>query len=357
MVIIWKLFLKTSFIVNILRGDKIRKPERQEIENAEKIIVDILKKKRISPDQKKNKWINHCFKLAEVIRKDFPEIQEVIHIGNIYHGEEVGDIKLLLKNNPNWIYIEIKMSESKKSKGTLANISQDALTTSKLFKSNDILSWSKFREKNDFNQTILNILNRYKDYPNKLNKGTVDQQKIAKGAYLKKLFCNFTGIKKNISNVACKYANVPKIKEIALIICDIIKKAKEDKINYLKYLSQFKQNKENLKKFIIAMLIGYHTKEQLSYILKIPYEKILKILEKYYVYYTNEISGNIKISKDNVGNEVREIITKDVKIIFPEKQTNCIVQSNGLNLLRIVLHWKNKFQGIQTPCLNIFKEI
>jgi len=48
--------------------------------------------------------------------------------------------------------------------------------------------------------------------------------------------------------------------------------------------------------------------------------------------------------------------------VFPQGETNVVVEfkdpdtGDWEKLLRIVLHWKNVFQGIATPCLNIFDE-
>ena len=333
------------------------KHERLEIENAEKIVVDLLNNQKVIEEQKKNKWFPHALKLKKVIIKNFGNIESSEHIGNTYSGGEIGDIKILTENNKNWIYIELKMSESKKGKGTLANISQDALTNSNLFKSRDIYSWSKFRRVNDFDKLILDELNQYTKYPNNLNKGSINQQKIKKGVFLKKEFLHFTKKKRNIANFVCDYVKTPGISDVASIICSIINYAKEDKINYLNYLRKFEQNPEFIKKFIIAMLIGYHTQNQIKYILELPYDDILKILDTYYVYYTNERNGNVIVSTDNLGKEIQNIIKSDVKITFLKDKTNCIIQSGTKNVLRVVFHWKNKFQGIETPCLNIFKEI
>jgi len=330
--------------------------ERLEIENAEKIVVDLLNSNTISEEMKQNKWLKHAYRLKEEIEHDFKEIKRAEHIGNIYGGYEIGDIKLLIDGMPDWTYIELKMSESKKGKGTLANISQNALSTSNLFKLKNILSWSEFREKNNFSNIILNKIDEYKDYPSNLHKGSSNTQIINKGAFLKRLFTDVTKKKGNIANIISNYIRNSKIGNVATIISDIVNTAKIDKIGYLKYLSRFEQDIKNIKKFIIAMLIGYHTQKQLHYILNIAYDEIFKILDTYFVYYTNENKGRVVVSKDDIGKEIRDIIKSDVKIIFPEDQTNCIIQSNSNNVLRVVFHWKNKFQGIQTPCLNIFKE-
>ena len=148
----------------------------------------------------------------------------------------------------------------------------------------------------------------------------------------------------------------PNICEIATIIQEIVNIARNDKLAYIQYLRCLNQNTELIKKFTISILLGYHTMEQLNYILSIPYQEVYNLLERYYVYYTNIRDDNIIVTREELGALVREIISNDLIIYFPHNRTNCIIQNdNGDNILRIVIHWKNIFQGISTPCLNIFK--
>jgi len=335
------------------------KHERQEIESAEKILIDLLNQKYLSNNQSRNKWIEHCSELEKVIRRDFGKIKSAEHIGNIYGKGEIGDIKILTEKNTKWLYIELKMSETPKGKGTLANISQDALTTSKLFSGSKIISWNNFRKKKKFDQKVIDGLNTYKNYPDSFNRGSINTQISKKAAFLKIKVQKFLGLssKTGISNIVCNYINTKGLAEIAQICCNIINMARKDKISYLNYINSFPQNKNNIKKFTIAMLIGYHIRAQLKHILNIQYQEILKILESYHVYYTNEISGKIKVSSDDLGKDISQVMQGNIRIEFPKDQTNCLIKSNNKNLLRIVYHWKNKFQGIETPCLNIFKEI
>ena len=334
------------------------KHERQEIENAEKILVDLLNKKDLSHTQKINKWITHCFELEKVIRSDFDTIKSVEHIGNIYGKGEIGDIKILTENDPRWLYIELKMSETPRGKGTLANISQDALTNSKLFFGDNLFSWNNFRNNKHFDHKVIDELNKYNKYPDLLNRGSTNSQISKKAVFLKKKIQNFLGLshRASIANMICSHIKTKGIAEIAQICCNIINMAREDKISYLNYLSKITQNEENIKKFAIAMLIGYHTKNQLNHILSIHYYEILKILESYYVYYTNEKSGKVRVSSDDLGKDISQILQQNLRIEFPKEQTNCLIKSDNKTILRIVFHWKNKFQGIETPCLNIFKE-
>ena len=329
------------------------KHERQEIEDAERIVVDLISNKNISAKQKKNKWIKHSIETVKAIKRDFEDIKQAEHIGNMYGAGEIGDIKILTDD---WIYIELKMSESEKGKGTLANISQEALTASNLFKKEDIISWSEYRDHFKFPKRVLDLLNEYKGYPSNLGSGSTNNQIKKKGAFLKKKFVEKKGNKK-VEIEVCKYINTHSISQVASIICSIIKLARQDKIDYLNYLKDIEQNPEQIKKFIIAMCIGYHTRKQLNHILNLNYDDIFKILNTYYVYYTNVIKSKIIVSKEDLGKEIQDIIKSDVKIAFADDQTNCIILSNDKKILRVVYHWKNKFQGIETPCLNIFKEI
>ncbi len=43
----------------------------------------------------------------KAIKRDFGEIREAKHIGNVYGKGEIGDIRILTNDNPNWIYIEL----------------------------------------------------------------------------------------------------------------------------------------------------------------------------------------------------------------------------------------------------------
>ena len=59
--------------------------------------------------------------------------------------------------------------------------------------------------------------------------------------------------------------------------------------------------------------------------------------------------------------EAWNLLDKEIYILFRENQTNVLLsfmndKGNEILILRIVFHWKNKFQGIETPCLNIFDE-
>lgn len=335
----------------ILNGLKqMSRDNRTAIEVAEIIVVDLINQEEIRDDQRENEWIEHCYAIANEISNTYNNIELAEHIGNTYNNNEIGDIKIRLNGSSEWIYIELKMSRSSRGRGTAANISQNALTNSNLFEGNDIRSWSDFREENDFKASIISEINRYTNYPEELS-GIVK-----KGEHLKIIFQQLTQNTQDISVIASDYIDDPNVGEIARIINDIVNIAKNDKLDYIQYLRNFNQNMESIIKFTIAILIGYHTIVQLNYILSIPYQEIYNLLERYYVYYTNIRDDNVVVTIEELGTLVRNILSDDLRIHFPENQTNCIIQTvDGTNILRISFHWKNHFQGILNPCLNIFK--
>lgn len=141
------------------------KHERDLIEKAEKIIVKILNSKRVSSRDKKNRWFNHASSIAEGIKKDFPKIKSARHLGNRY--DNTGDILIIFNSNKN--FIETKMSDTRLGVGTMANISQDALTENHLFKGR-IMSWSAFRLEKKHEVWVDNYLDKFENYPRKILK-------------------------------------------------------------------------------------------------------------------------------------------------------------------------------------------
>lgn len=66
------------------------KHERQQIEEAEKIIVKLLNSQKINDFDRKNRWFNHASAITEKIKKDFPNFEKARHLGNRY--DNTGDI-------------------------------------------------------------------------------------------------------------------------------------------------------------------------------------------------------------------------------------------------------------------------
>jgi len=132
-----------------------------------------------------------------------------------------------------------------------------------------------------------------------------------------------------------------------------------DKVSRKKYLSVLNKseiNKDRLKKFVILLLSGFHTQK----ILSVKMEKKLsldKADKNYDVYYLYKKTG--QIVKEYGPEDLYKISSECFDIEIKEGETNLVVflvdNKTRVNLIRIVFHWKNKFGGIETPCLNIFK--
>ena len=310
------------------------KHERQSIEEAEKTIVKILNSQNLNDFDRKNHWFSHASSIAERIKKDFINITSVRHLGNRY--DNTGDILIISKKNK--FFIETKMSDTKSGIGTKANISQDALTEYHLFMGK-VKSWSRFRQEKNHDKWVNDFLNQFTNYPQNILKITDSTlQKEEKARYLRKL------------------AN--KNKKARDVLNNIHGKDKKEKIKYLVYLNNKRQQKKMVKRFFILIILGIHRKEELENLIK--KDNFFQEIQNLFVYYGNASKGRIISRREDVGERIKKILEKhsDFKIIFPKGLTHCkIIGIKGevsKPLLQIVFHWKNIAQGIKTPCLNIF---
>ena len=310
------------------------KHERQSIEEAEKTIVKILNSQNLNDFDRKNHWFSHASSIAERIKKDFINITSARHLGNRY--DNTGDILIISKKNK--FFIETKMSDTKSGIGTKANISQDALTEYHLFMGK-VKSWSRFRQEKNHDKWVNDFLNQFTNYPQNILKITDSTlQKEEKARYLRKL------------------AN--KNKKARDVLNNIHGKDKKEKIKYLVYLNNKRQQKKMVKRFFILIILGIHRKEELENLIK--KDNFFQEIQNLFVYYGNVSKGRIISRREDVGERIKKILEKysDFKIIFPKGLTHCkiigVKEKDFKPLLQIVFHWKNIAQGIKTPCLNIF---
>ncbi len=155
-------------------------------------------------------------------------------------------------------------------------------------------------------------------------------------------------------------ASLPKRITAAEIVKNIIEKDRTEKIKYINYLETLDQNYENVKKFLFLILAGAHTYESLKAQWSVDLAQIIETLgHKYFVYYVYK--GTMRTEVEDYSEKLRNLLDKETYISFKENQTNVLLsfkndKRNEIPILRIVFHWKNKFQGIETPCLNIFDD-
>jgi len=321
--------------------------ERGEAEKLEKDVVKILNSHPCASN------------LANRIREDFQnQIINAEFIGRNYN--EPCNIKLNLNNN-RIAYIELKLLKS--GKGTRANLSQNALTNFNLFSGENIKSWSSFREENNFDNEVLRILNSYEHYDeNKLQSYRENNEKIKKARYLKDIIKPNKG--ESIERAIERLRNNQdvRIRRACEIVSQILTLAKKDKLRYINYLRTLNQNPEFIKKFSILILLGFHKESAIRQGFE-NFDSIIQSIGQNYIYKTYYVNRlNCEMRCEDLTNLINELLNSCFRISFPENETNCLIeyrpnnQNEWRKLLRIVFHWKNVFQGIKTPCLNIFDE-
>lgn len=246
------------------------------------------------------------------------KVIRIEHIGADSRG--IGDIKCICENKP--IYIETKFG-----KDTLANIGQNSLTSQGVF--SDALSWSEFRKTQGFDKSIADILQKH-------NSSNVDITKRSSLADFVREIKTKLGVQKNTEPILRDIIenNKPNIEE-AQSLMSVIEIANENKKDYIKYLSTRALDQDKLKKFFNSVSSGITPKKRL-----IPEDNY-----EYYYVTPSEIKKINKLDLDNFAKEEFSVKFHDTYIEI----------TNGEETVRVVFHWKNVMQGIQTPCLNLFR--
>ncbi len=333
------------------------KHERKDVQIAENIVKDLVNGNKIDSHQKQHKLYELSTDLAERIKRDFPDLSYCETVGNTYGN--LGDLKLDIQGR-DCIYIELKFLSG--GRGTRANIGQNTLTDFDLFESK-AKSWQEFRKEENHITWVKRELNKFEDYPENI-KNTSGKKTIIykKAGYLKDVIGTRRG--KETKKVAKNVLNDPKSsqkkKKAAEIIINIVDKAEKEKKDYLNYLSELDQNHENIKKFLFLILSGRHTTKKLDEKWDLDLSTILDNLKNdYYVYYGYKNRKNKTVEVEDTSEKLKELLDKRIFISFKKGQTNVLISFKNdsqkeIPILRVVFHWKNKFQGIQTPCLNVF---
>jgi hypothetical protein len=300
------------------------KHEREEITQLEISVVQMLNGGRVMLEQT-NKWYSHILPLVIYIKKRFENYKKAEYVGDEY-GKTRGDIKLILDNNEE-VFIELKSSETSKSRGTLANIAQNSLTDYGLFGGRGILSWSEFRKKSDFQLRVNILLDQYhySDILSYDDKARYIRQRTLKGDG-----------------------------QARAIKSEIMEMATEDKQDYIAYLRRFKLNQEKLRKFVYCMVSGIHTNKEILSFINDQGAEIPPLV----TLYSNVVKGEVMVSESK-GVSWEKMIGFD--FVFPKKgeiYSYIVVKNSNLEvdkkILGLILHWKNIFQGIKTPCINVF---
>jgi hypothetical protein len=207
---------------------------------------------------------------------------------------------------------------------------------------------------------VLEELDKYGNYPewiqNMRGKGAIYE----KAGCLKEVIGASGDTMPIVKEVLNSQSSSTKEKLAAEIIKNIMEKDRDGKIEYIYYLKTLDQNHENIKKFLFLILAGSHTYKSLTAQWNIDLPQIIETLRhRYFVYYVYK--GTLRTELEDYSGKLRNLLDKEIYILFGENQTNVLLafednKGNEIPILRIVFHWKNKFQGIETPCLNIFDD-
>ena len=329
------------------------KHERKIVEEAEKIITKLLKREKLTNKEEDHPFNKLNYKFTNLILKKYPDIIDVEHIGN--HYDTRGDICITLKNSRK-IYLELKFLDT--GVGTLCNISQNALTILKIY---NCKSWSDYRTLENHEYNIKKEFENFK-YPQNINSMTTKSKIYKQAEYLKKDILKIP--EKQKSETICadilehpkKYT--PDKILAADIILKIIKYDKQIKIKYLDLLSKSKYDESKFKLFCFLILTGIHTMPLLSKELNKNIDELFRNAENYNVYYLYKKTNEIEEEKKS---KYADIINNPISIsVNPEETSLSVFSIYDHNIkkkiISISLNWKNKFQGIETPCLNIFNK-
>lgn len=272
--------------------------------------------------------------LASYIREQY-EFASAQHIGNVY-GTSIGDIRLAGRTT---YHLELKFVKS--GTGTRANISQNALTHNRLFEESSVLSWQKFRCIKDHNSWVFDLLSQYAHFPFDPSTLKPTQRSISKMGRI-------------VRDRVSVDTDARRVRDA------IVRKDKEEKLEYLGYLSTLKQNRDNILKFALLILMGRHTVHAMR-----PFEyldlaqTVARLPDNYQVIYVYKKAKD-EYRRENLHTLLRNIHLFEARLAFRRGQTNVAIEFSRdgecLVVLRFSLHWKNVFQGIETPCLNVFDE-
>ncbi len=324
--------------------------ERGVVEEVERELVNMINERR--PKAREIRMKRYAEMLYQRIIGDFPDIIQANHVGNTYAYP--GNIELLLKGDRR-VYVELKIVES--GRGTRANISQNALTNFNLLTEEggkSAISWSEFREINRHRVWVLDELNKFDDYPPDVL--TLED----KADYLRNLVKPKRGQSATVAahRILSSLISTERERKAAEIIINIFRRDREEKLKYIEYLSRLQQNLENIKKFTILLLAGAHTQRALREMWHINLNDILKMMENYVVYFLRK--RRMRIEREDLSDKIRKLSQKDLFIHFKKNETAVFIafreKEEIIEVIRVVFHWKNIFQGIKTPCLNVFDE-
>ena len=327
------------------------KHERGWVEATEKLTAQLANGTAPDPDLEEQGEPDLAEVLAERIRTDFPDRTAVRHAGNSY--DSLGD--LIVESDGGQTFLEAKFVASG---GTRANLGQDTLTQFELFE--DATAWSDFREEIGFPEDREALLRQFDDYPDDVRDWSYKSAVYDRAKHLKNVVDVSRG--QNTGSRADEVLSDPDStetqREAARIINEILALDREEKLAYFDHLRATEQNPRNVETFAHLIVCGYHTADALAEHFDADLDEIKRQLEtdSYRLYEVNKNSGTVSV--ENPSELLAGFEWADTRVEIPENGTSVSVVTgppgNRRRVLNIAYNWKNKFQGIQTPSMNVF---
>jgi len=289
--------------------------------------------------------------LAERIEDDFPDRTAVRHAGNSY--DSLGD--LVVKSPDGETFVEAKFVAGG---GTRANLGQDTLTDFGLFV--DATAWSDFREEIGFPEDRKALLQQFDGYPDDVRDWSYKSAVYDRAKHLKNVVDVSRG--QNTGSRADEVLADPDAteteREAARIIDAILKLDREEKLAYFDHLREAEQDSRAIETFAHLIVCGYHTADALSEHFDRDLDEIKRLIgtDAYRLYEVNRNTGSVTV--ENPADLLAGFEWEDTRIEIPEDGTSVSVVTgppeNRRRVLNVAYNWKNKFQGIQTPSMNVF---
>ena len=327
------------------------KHERGWVEATEKLTAQLANGAEPDADLEAQGRPDLAEALAERIEADFPARTAVRHAGNSY--DSLGD--LIVETGDGETFLEAKFVASG---GTRANLGQDTLTQFELFE--DATAWSDFREEIGFPEDREALLRQFDDYPDDVRDWSYKSAVYDRAKHLKNVLDVSRG--QNTGSRADEVLADPDAteteREAARIVNAILDLDREEKLAYFDHLREAEQNPRNVETFAHLIVCGYHTADALEEHFDDDLDEIKRLLEtdSYRLYEVNKNSGAVTV--ENPSELLAGFEWEDTRVEIPEDGTSVSVVTgppeNRRRVLNIAYNWKNKFQGIQTPSMNVF---
>ncbi|RMD58405.1 hypothetical protein D6833_12925 [Candidatus Parcubacteria bacterium] len=333
-------------------GKRMGKHERGDVWAFERAVCEAFNRGEMDIERTGTVW--DCFGagILEAAYDTFPNCVAE-HVGNDYSCP--GDIRFLWRDG-SVSFLEIKLSESSKGVGTALNAGQNLLTAVLARPCcPKLISWEEWRVQKGFGQRILACLCA-------LAPGMPPQPGRSLSAKIVRTWREL--VKRGVlrKGTGTKWSGDPPVDQVLQTIESI---ARESKCSYLEYLEeQAEFPSERLAAFLLAVLEGVAKQQEMRAFVDEIAPRLAAgewecfVGSDFHVFYGNIRNGKPIVQSGKKG-YTSEIVASPRQFWLDcggGQRASAVLNGSAGPLFRFQLHWKNKIQGIETPCVNGFWE-